>query len=326
MDVVLVVAGLAGLVAGGTLVIKGASGLATAWGVPPLFIGLTIVAFGTSVPELAVNITASIRGQTGLCFGNVMGSNIANIGLILGMTALVSPITVGRSVLVREIPMTLLACAVLLALAMDGPLSGAEDGLARGDAIVLLLLFAVFVYYTTRDVLKGKGDPSTMKVTAVIEKRPKASAWFSLGYMLIGLVLLTGCGRMTVTGATGLARTLALPEVIIGLTIVSIGTSLPELVTSILAARKGESDLAVGNVVGSNIFNVLLVLGVNGTIAPMPVPNGGTTDLLVMSALTLVLLPMGMTDGARIVRREGALLLAAYFGFMGWRVITAIGG
>ena len=311
LDVLLLLLGLAALLAGGSLVVRGASDLARHLGISPLVIGLTVVAFGTSVPELAVNVAAALRGQTDLCFGNIVGSNIANIGLILGSAALLAPVAVGTTVLAREIPLLVLGSAAALALGADRLLGGGPDRLDRGDAIVLLLLFGVFLYFVARDILRGGG-----REAAAAGEAPGSSRGGSALRVVLGLALLAVGGQLTVDGASGVARALGVSEAVIGLTIVSVGTSLPELITSIIAARRNESDLALGNVVGSNLFNLFFVLGISGTIAPVPLPAGGLADLLVMTGLTLILLPMGFSDRSRIVRWEGGALLAIYAAFI----------
>jgi cation:H+ antiporter len=307
LDFLLVILGLAGLIVGGGFVVRGASDLARLFGVSPLVVGLTVVAFGTSVPELAVNMAAALREQTDLCFGNIIGSNVANIGLILGFTALMAPVSVGRTILIREIPLLVLGSGAALALGADSLLGGDADRIGRGDAIVLLLFFCVFVYFTARDVFRGNG-----REAAAAGEAPTSSKGGAALRIVLGLVLLAVGGRITVDGASGVARSLGVTETVIGLTIVSVGTSLPELITSFIAAKRNESDLAVGNVVGSNIFNLFLVLGVSGSITPVPLPAGGRMDLLIMTGLTLILLPMGFSDRSRIVRWEGGALLGIY--------------
>lgn len=262
----LFIAGLVLLVGGAQVMIRGATALAKAFGVPPVVIGLTIVAFGTSAPELVVNCTAAISHQTGLAFGNMVGSCTINLGWVLALTALVKPITVERSIISREIPMMLLATAGFSVLAADQFLDGAaENMLTRGNGVVLLLLFAVFIYYTISGILlapkKTETDPYLGEVKDSLERRRELSKTASLLMTIGGLAALVSGGRLTVYAAVGIATKLGVPESLIGLTIISFGTTLPELVTGILAARRGEGDLAIGNVVGSNIFNLLFIGG-----------------------------------------------------------------
>ena len=323
VDVLIVVFGLVLLLVGGELLVRGSSKLAKTFNISKLVIGLTVVAFGTSVPELAVNIAAAIDGRGELCFGNVIGSNIANIGLILGIAALVVPLSVKKPVVTREIPIMLLSVLAVAVLGLDEWLDGDPNHYSRSDAFVLLLIFGVFLYSTAYHVFNSEGHGADELVTRKSRFGERPPELWKFGVMaLVGLVLLGFGGEVTVRGATGLARLAGISEVVIGLTVVSIGTSLPELVTSIMATRRGEVDLAVGNVVGSNIFNLLLVLGASNSISPTTLPSGGYTDLLLLVILSIVLLPMSIT-GWRLDRKEGAVLLLTYVIYVTWRVWTA---
>ncbi len=315
LNLIILIIGLALLVVGGDVIVRGASGLAAKMGVSSLIIGMTVVAFGTSAPELAVNVTAAVKGSSGISFGNIIGSNIANIGLILGLTALLRPMTIQRPVIIREIPMMLLATAAVIIMACDFALGGADNIITRGDGLILLLLFGVFMYYTTFDMLQQRENNLDVE-----------SEGSSLTYALMtigGLIMLIFGGRWTVNAAVEIARIIGISEAVIGLTIVAIGTSLPELVTSIIAARKGESDLAIGNVVGSNIFNLLLVMGITASVNPVAIPADGYIDLLMVGAISLILLPFAISQ-RRLSRIEGGVLLAAYCGFIVWRALPAI--
>ena len=320
-----VAAGLMILVGGADVFVRGASALARSLGVSPLAIGLTVVAFGTSAPELAVNLSAALGGRTGVAFGNVAGSNIANVGLILGISALVKPLAVHLSVISREIPMMTLAAIVVLVLAADRALAfgagAAEDVVGRADGIVLLLVFGVFLYYTASDALCHRSATLLAPaVETVVPTLPPPSTGRGLLLTIVGLVGVVLGGMLTVDGAVKVATTFGVPQVVIGLTLVAVGTSLPELATSIVAARNGQSDMAVGNVVGSNIFNSLFVLGTTATTSPVPVPAGGIVDLLVAAGLSLALLPIALRQ-RKITRAEGAALLAAYLAYTGWRAL-----
>ncbi len=318
MDWLALLVGLGLLLGGGEILVRGATALARSLGISPLVIGLTVVAFGTSAPELAVNITATLRGQGSISFGNIVGSNIANIGLVLGIAALVRPLKVQPSVVTREIPIMLGATLLAVLLASDQLLGGAAGLVSRLDGLVLLAGFAVFLYLTVRSALRDRTD-SFLDVATEEGKRlgPERVAQ-SVALTLGGLVGVVLGGQWTVTGAVGIATALGVSETIIGLTIVAIGTSLPELAASLIAVRHGQADLAVGNVVGSNVFNLLLVLGPTAMIRPIPVPAGGQGDLLVLVAVSLVLLPVTLT-GQRIIRLEGAALLVGYWAYMLWR-------
>jgi cation:H+ antiporter len=270
LEVVLLVAGLGLLVVGGDLLVRGASALARILGVPSLVIGLTVVAFGTSAPELAVNLAGSVQGTTAVSFGNVVGSNIANVGLILGLASLVRPLDVHASLISREIPMMILASAVALAMGADGVLGAGPATISRPDGVVLMLLFGVFMYYTVADVIQR-----STRDTLAIEAE---------GYVRARRLRPIAIDVLLVAGARGLA------------------------------------DIAIGNIVGSNIFNLLLILGLSSTIRPVPVPPGGLGDLLFMVGFSVVLMPFAFT-GRRLVRLEGAALLAAYVGYVLWRVV-----
>jgi cation:H+ antiporter len=286
-----------------------------------VIVGLTVVAFGTSAPELVVNLVAALGGRTEIGFGNVVGSNIANIGLILGVSALIAPLAIHRTLVVREIPMLLLACAGVVALGWPDP---ADDGVAafsRPEGLLLLLLFGVFLYYTFADALRQRRDAFLDAVSGpggtgpVV---PLSGAWGKMAALILGgLGCLVAGGELVVRGATGIALDLGVSEGVVGLTIVAVGTSLPELATSVIAAYRGQSDVAVGNVVGSNIFNLLFIWGISVTTAPSVVPMGGMGDLLVMSGFSVILLPLVLTQ-SRLTRAEGALMLLGYSGYLAW--------
>jgi len=312
--------GLALLIAGGESMVRGAASLARQLGVSPLVIGLTVVAFGTSAPELAVNTTAAIRGNGSVAFGNIVGSNLANVALVLGLCALARPIAVQGIVVSREIPMMLLASAAALVMGFDVLRSQEPSHYDRAEGILLLMLFGVFLYYTIAETLrKRRTDPFVQQA----EQHPAGERLRSLrtsAFLVIaGLTGLVLGGRLTVAGAVGIAEALGAPKALVGLTIVAIGTSLPELVASLMALRRGEGDLAIGNVVGSNIFNLLFVLGITATIGRVPVPPLGHTDLTVMLAFGAGLLAFAFGRN-EITRPEGGVLLAAYLGYLGWRI------
>ena len=320
VEVVFVILGLTLLVAGGEVMIRGATGLATGLGVSPLAIGLTVVAFGTSAPELAVNVNAALAGKGGVSFGNIIGSNMANIGLILGLTALIKPISMRRSFVSRELPMMLLATIATLIMGFDRALGRGPDHFSRGEGLVLLLLFLIFLFYTVGDFVRQRGrhDATTLvKGEAVSVKRAGLLT-------LIGLVGLVGGAELTVNSAVAIAEAAGVSEVIIGLTMLAVGTSLPELVASIMAIRQGHVELAIGNIVGSNIFNLLLVLGVTNVVRPFSIPSGGHIDLGVMFLLSIMLMSVSVTGRRRIIRTEASLLLATYLTYMLWRSIEAL--
>lgn len=315
--------GIAILIFGGDALVRGASALAARLGVPPIAIGLTVVAFGTSAPELVVNLSASFNGTSEIGFGNVVGSNIANIGLLLGLTALIAPIAVHSTIIAREIPMMVLATLVAIALGLDAWFGDSTSAFSRGEGIALLLLFGVFMYYTLAEIIRGSSD-GALAVESDAQSGPTAGVGRSILFIIIGLAGLVVGGEMAVRGATGIAKTLGMSDVVIGLTIVAVGTSLPEMATSLIAARKGAVDMAVGNIVGSNIFNLLFIYGTTMTISPAPVPASGGIDLLVALAFAVALLVMAWTGNRRITRLEGLLLLLGYAGYTAY-LLTAVG-
>lgn len=326
IDVLLILIGLVLLVAGGDLLVKGASSIANDFKVPPMVIGLTIVAFGTSAPELSVNVVAAVNGNTDVSFGNIIGSNIANIGLILGICAIIKPLAVHGSIIGREIPMMLLASFAALILASDQFLLGERSAFDRSDGMILLLLFGLFMFYTVADVIKSRqSDPLLKQIEEEDDPSRFNTGLYNFGLVLVGLVMLIGGGQLAVDYSVSVASQLGVPSAIIGLTIIAIGTSLPELVSCGLATWKGHTDIAIGSVIGSNIFNLLLVSGICSTITKIEVPMpGGDTDLFMMVFLSALLLPLGLSFKSRLVRGEGVALFTMYFAFMGWRVMSVL--
>ena len=321
-DVLITIAGLMILVTGGDTMVRGASAIAAKLGVSPLAIGLTVVAFGTSAPELFVNVTAALRGSTALSFGNIFGSNMANIGLIIAITALVGPLRIKNVVISREVPMMLLATLVAVTMGIDSLLDDGPSAFDRGDGIVLLLLFSVFVYYTLRDLVRQRAadDESGFEIAPSPEV-PEHATGLSIVLTILGLAMLAGGGQITVYGAENVARALGVSETVIGLTLLAVGTSLPELVASLVASYRGHPDMAVGNVVGSNIFNLLIVLGATATIRDIPVPPGGFWDLFVVISLSALLWLTSMSQGRQIIRTEASMLLILYIGYVSFRAM-----
>jgi len=307
------------LLVGGTSLVRGASGIARALNVPTMVVGLTVVAFGTSTPELVVSITGAMRGSTDIVFGNAVGSNLANFGLVLGVAAIMSPIGLHGQLVRREVPFLLLITAILMVMAWDRPLSNTEPLLDRGDAIILFLLFTVFIYFMVRDVIRDKEDPVLIEVTS-FPTTTKQTAGKNWGLLLLGFLLLIVGGEMTITNGEAIALQLKLPEVVIGVFVVAIGTSLPELVTSAIAAHKGETDLALGNIVGSNIFNSLMVLPTAAIVKPISIPAMGNWDLAVGFVFVLAVIPLFLFSNARLGRTAGAVLLGSYLAYMLFRL------
>jgi cation:H+ antiporter len=271
---------------------------------------------------MVVNVVAGLRGSTEIGFGNVVGDNIANIGLFLALTDVIITLSIHRTLVIREIPMMLLACVAALVLA-GGALLGEEvAGYGRGDGIMLLLLFGVFLYYTIGEALQQRTETSDQAgEIAVVPAAPERQRRGQLiGLVLGGLLALILGGDLTVRGATGVASSLGISETIIGLTLVAVGTSLPELVTTLTAARKGQGDIAIGNIVGSNIYNLLFIWGLSVTIEPSSLPSGGIVDLLVMTGFSLFLLTFVITQN-RLGRLEAVLMLVGYAGYIGLLVV-----
>ena len=311
------VGGMTILVLGGDLMVRGASSLARSLGISPLAVGLTVVAFGTSAPELAVSLGAAFNGSGNLAFGNIFGSNLANIGLIIGLSALIRPLPIDGLVTRRELPMMILAVA---AASVDD--HAVPDA---GDRLIFLLFFVVFIFYTVGDLIRQRSakNRSIANGDAVSEQVSDAATSKhvsrDLTQIVIGLVGLLLGAHFTVDGAVAVALTLGVPEVVVGLTVVSVGTSLPELVATLSAVRRGELAIAVGGVVGSNIFNILLVCGLTSVVMPIVIPMGGLLDLAITAVLSLALLLVARTHSRLILRWEGAGLLLSYLTYMVWR-------
>lgn len=302
-----VVGGFILLVWGAERFVSGASATARHFGVSPLIIGLTIVALGTSAPEILVSAVASWQGNTGLAFGNAIGSNITNISLVLGLTALVIPLKVHSKILKRELPILLLIMFLVLALILDGEMN-------RGDGLLLVFGLAIMIYWLVQLGLKSRQeDPMSEEYTQEISSdmpRRRALLW-----LLAGMLVLFAGSKILVWGAVSIAEFIGISDLVIGLTIIAIGTSLPELAASIISARKGEYDIAIGNVIGSNMFNLLAVMSMPGLIAPGSMsPDILTRDYPWMVALTIALFFMayGFRGPGKINRIEGGVLLTAY--------------
>lgn len=308
----LVLLGIILLLIGGASLVRGATGIAQSFNVPNIVIGLTVVAFGTSAPELVINVTGALQGKTDLAFGNAVGSNLANFGLVLGIAAIMSPIYLQGQVIRREVPFLLLITAILLVMVWDAPLSGTQALLDRGDAIILFLLFTVFVYFMVRDFISAEGDPLLVEGDNLSSKA-SGNGLVNSALLLIGLVLLVVGGEMTIDNGVAIAKIMGVSEVVIGMFVLAVGTSLPELVTSGIAAYKKETDLALGNIVGSNIFNSLVVLPAAAIIRPLPIPEGGDWDLAVGGAFVLVIIPLFLFSNARLGRLAGIGLITSYF-------------
>ncbi|UAL48454.1 calcium/sodium antiporter [Sutcliffiella horikoshii] len=306
MTYLLLVVGFALLIKGADWFVDGASSIAKILRISPLLIGLTIVAFGTSSPEATVSILAALDGSAEVSLGNVIGSNIFNITLVVGLTALLNPLKVESETIRKEIPFTLLGSAVLLVLISDIALQGfSENLLTRSDGLIFLLIFAVFMYYIF-EVARNNRDKIPVEETS-----EKATWGKNIFWTIIGLAAIIFGGELVVRNSTEIAVSLGMSETLVGLTIVAIGTSLPELVTSIMAAIKKQSEIALGNIVGSNIFNILFVLGTSSLITPLPVNSKIFVDIGLLVVLTVILLVFSRTN-FRVGKIEGTFLAIAY--------------
>lgn len=320
-SVLLLLVGLATLIGGGYLVVEGASSVTRALGVSPLAVGLTVVAFGTSAPELAVNLTAVIEGKTEIAFGNVIGSNIVNIGLIVGVTALIRGLQINSQLLGRELPIMLLSTAVAVVMALDPLIRDTPAMYDRGDGLLLLLFFGIFLFGSLREIVGRKdGDTLLAASSRIAPRLNRRSLTLSAGFCILGLGALGAGAELAVRGASRLAAIAGVPLSVVGATVVALGTSLPELVTSLVAALRREADLAVGNVVGSNIFNLAFILGVTAVVRPLPVPSSGLVDLAILAVLSLLLLLFSVGRKRRVTRLQGTILLLSWIGYAAGRL------
>jgi cation:H+ antiporter len=312
--------GLALLVWSADRFVEGSASTARHFGMPPLLIGMVVVGFGTSAPEMVVSALAASQGSPGIALGNAYGSNIANIALILGLTALISPIAVHSQVLRKELPLLTVITALAAWQLWDGEIT-------RADAVVLLGVFGALMAWTIWQGVRKKKDPfgSEMEVELKDHVMPVRRALF---WVVAGLVLLIVSSRILVWGAVKIAYAMGVSDLIIGLTIVAIGTSLPELASSLVAARNQEHDIALGNILGSNLFNTLAVVGIAGTIHPLAVgPEVLLRDILVMGVLTvsLFIIGYGFRGPGRINRFEGAALLTCFVGYTAYLIVGVFG-
>jgi cation:H+ antiporter len=307
LSIILFATGLLFLAVGANALVRGAAGVAARFGMPPLVIGLTVVAFGTSSPEVLVSLQASLAGDPEIALGNVIGSNIFNVLFILGLSAAITPLVVSERLVRRDVPIMIGVSLLVYLMSMNGRLGPAEGA---------ILLLGIIVYVGTL-VLRAKSAADEVGEEAVIDVAPAARWWIDPAFVLAGLTLQLLGARWLVNGAITIATALGVSELVIGLTVVAAGTSLPEVATSVAASMRGQRDIAVGNVVGSNIFNLLLVLGVAGVVAPsgLEIPAGALTfDLPIMMAVALACLPI-FVIGYAIRRWEGIVFLCYYVAY-----------
>ncbi len=319
IHIIYLILGLILLVWSAEKFIDGASHTARYLGMSPLLIGIVIIGFGTSAPEMLVSASSALNNASGIALGNAYGSNIANIALILGLTALIKPIQVANSVFFKELPILLLVTLLSAYLINDAAVS-------RIEAAALLIIFAVYMGYTVFSALRAKENlQKDEQNQPLVSQMPRSKAYF---WLIVGLLVLMLSSRLLVLGAVGIAKALGMSDLVIGLTIVAVGTSLPELASSLVAARKGEADLALGNIIGSNLFNSLAVVGIAGVIQPMQVEAAiFSRDMLVMAILTFALWFFSLQFGQKprkINRLEGGILLSCFIGYSFYLLKTAL--
>ena len=291
------------LIKGADFFVEGSSGIAKAFKVPSMIIGLTIVAMGTSAPELSVSISAALQGSNAIAISNVIGSNIFNLIVVCGVCAMLSPLPIKKETLKSEFPIAIGAGVLLLIFCLNGKLQ-------RVEGIIFLVLFVLFLGWMVKSALNSRKNGEVEEE----EEIKSLPIWQCLIYIVGGLIAIVKGGDLVVASATDIARTFGLSETLIGLTIVAIGTSLPELVTSVVAARKGEVEMAIGNVVGSNIFNILLILGTSSSIMPIPVLTEAIFDLALLTAMSMVVYVFGWSK-QKINRIEGAAMVLMYVAY-----------
>lgn len=307
LNVLFILVGIVLVLWGADRLTDGAVAVAEKMKMPQIVIGLTIVAMGTSMPEFCVSLVSALKGTTDLAVGNIVGSNIFNTLLIVGVSAWVAPMTILKSTVRKDIPFALFASVVLLIMCLDGNIS-------RLDAGILFVLFLVFMYVTLKGA-KTKEDDTTAKTDSIEDNKKPMTAWLSIVWIIVGLACLIGGSNLFVEGATKVAEHIGVSEAVIGLTIVAGGTSLPELATSVVSARKGNSGIAIGNVLGSNVFNILAILGVTGVITPMHLQGITMLDLSMMVFSTLLVWLFSFTK-YKIARWEGIVLTIVFISYM----------
>ncbi len=317
LSFVFLIIGFVLLVKGADVFVDGSSGIARFLKIPSIVIGLTIVALGTSAPEAAVSIIAGVNGSNDIAVGNVIGSNMFNLLGVLGISALISPVRVDVEIVKKQFPFMLAATGVLALASFDVFFGSAETNtISRGEAFILLIMMCIFLYSVVNFALSSRKENADSEDK---DEKPK-KLWKCILFTILGLAGIIVGGQFVVDCATRIATGFGMSETLVGLTIVAVGTSLPELVTSIVAARKGESDIAIGNVVGSNVFNILFVLAASAAITPMNINAQGLVDLLILAAVSVLSYIFCFTKKT-ISRVEGGILVAMYAGYMAFAII-----
>lgn len=320
IEIVLVIVGVALIVAGANFMTDGASAIAKRLHIPQIIIGLTIVAFGTSAPELVVSVIGSIEGSGGIAVGNVIGSNIFNVLCVLGACALIHPVPVKLNTLRFDLPIALVASILLMLVLSDMPLDGMPSLVSRSEALTLLLFGLLFLLYTIVVGKQGDDDSET-------EEEERNMHWLlAVVYLVGGLAGLVYGGQLFVGNATKIASSLGVSETLIGLTLVAWGTSFPELATSVVAAMKGNTDIAVGNVIGSNLFNIFFVLGISGTVRPLSNLQFTSLDIWMQLLAMVIALGVALFWGKREIKRaEGGVMLLVFILYNVWIIFNAVG-
>lgn len=312
LDLLFLIVGGAILIGGGEILVRGAAALARSLGVSTMIIGLTVVAYGTSAPELAVSVTAAYSGKPAICAGNVVGSNILNILLVLGATAVVFPLKATAAFLRREVPIMAAVSILFMIMAWDGELS-------RLNAGILILVLVAYTLMMIRTARAEKNHVAREYDENLLPLRPR-SAFLNVLLIIVGLAMLTGGSDMFVDGAVGMAKFFGVSDAIIGLTLVALGTSLPELATCLIAARRKHADICLGNIVGSCIYNLVAIAGISGVLVPLPFEAEMVrVHIPVMIGAAVILWPM-LLSGGKITRTEGSLLLVFYAAYMAWTI------
>ena len=319
--ILLLLAGFAFLVKGADLFVEGSSSIARKLKVPPIIIGLTIVAMGTSLPETAVSVTASMVQNNELAVSNVVGSNIFNLMFVIGVCSILTPIMVQNVTLIRDIPLSFGCALLLLVLGILG--IGDKTGMTLGhiDGIVFLIIFAAYIFTMVQSAMKARAAGQKVEIEGVESCETKELSYAkSILFLIVGAGAIAFGGDLTVDTASRIAIKLGMSQTLVGLTIVSIGTSLPELVTSIVAARKNEVDMAIGNAVGSNIFNILMVLGISATISPVALLRENIIDIIILMIFTVLVWLFAGTK-RKISRKEGIIMALTYLVYCGYIII-----
>ncbi|MCM1482733.1 MAG: calcium/sodium antiporter [Muribaculaceae bacterium] len=318
LDIVLLIVGLALIVYGADFLTDGASAIGRKCGLSDLVVGLTIVAFGTSAPELSISVISAVQGNAGIAIGNVIGSNLFNTLVIVGVVAVIAPIRIERSIMTNELPMVIVSTIAVVAIGCSQWLDGVQPMVARVDGILLLLFFAIFMRYVFSKAKDAEAPSSDASVSKPEKKLP---VWRAVLYVAGGLAALVWGGDLFVDKASAIAKSLGVSDAVVGLTIVAAGTSLPELATSVNAAIKGNTGIAIGNVIGSNIFNILMVLGCSSVVRELPFDGVGMLDLGALLVSALLFWMFGWLIKVRtITRTEGAVMVAIYVGYIAWLV------